>query len=210
MSEAERLRNLVEETCRHPAGSVKRQRGLTQIIRSTTPKLWRDYSPYYADALQQTWMYFCQNICEAKTGAQYDPNFGSVATWLNAYLKRRLQDGFIEQQKRATQTAQVKRSHSEEELDPVDNLAAEPDAPPILEDVKAWVEADFSGELRRVHIEGHPTVTVQQLILRRLPPETSWKALAAEFGLSVSTLSSFYQRQCLPRLRKFGESEGYL
>lgn len=210
MNKAERLRNLVEETCRHPPGSVQRQRGLTQIIRSTTPKLWRDHSPYYADALQQTWVYFCQNICEAKTGAQYDPNFGSVATWLNAYLKRRLQDGFIEQQKRAAQTAQVKRSLSEEEFDPVDNLAAEPDAPPILEAVKVWVEADFSGELRQIHIEGHPTVTVQQLILRRLPPETSWKDLAAEFGLSVSTLSSFYQRQCLPRLRKFGESEGYL
>lgn len=209
MNEAEQ-RSLVEETCRHPPGSSKRQRGLTQIIRSTTPKLWRDSSPDYADALQQTWVYFCQNICEGKTGAPYDPRFGSVATWLNAYLKRRLQDSFIEQQKRqATQARPVQRS-GEEVLDPVDRLAAEPDAPPILEAVQAWVELDRSGELRRVHIEGHPTVTAQALILRRLPPETSWKALAAEFELSVSTLSSFYQRQCLPRLRKFGELEGYL
>jgi hypothetical protein len=214
MNEAEqRLSTLVEDTCRHPPGSVQRQRGLTQIIRLTTPKLWQDYSPYYADALQQTWMYFCRNICEGQTGAQYDPSYGSVATWLNAYLKRRLQDGLIEQQKQqAIQTAIPGRRSGETEAtpDPIENLAAEPDAPPILEAVRAWVEADSSGELRRIQIEGQPIVTAQMLILRRLPPETSWKDLAAEFGRSVSTLSSFYQRQCLPRLRKFGQSEGYL
>jgi len=211
----QRLHTLVADTCRHPPGSVQRQRGLTQIIRLTTPKLWKDYSPYYADALQQTWMYFCRNICEGQTGAKYDPNYGSVATWLNAYLKRRLQDGLLEQQKQqAIQAAiPVRRSRSgepEETADPIENLAAEPDVPPILEAVRAWVEADTSGELRRIRIEGQPVVTAQILILRRLPPETSWKDLAAEFGRSVSTLSSFYQRQCLPRLRKFGQSEGYL
>jgi DNA-directed RNA polymerase specialized sigma24 family protein len=213
MNEAEQqLRNLVKEACEHPPGSIKRQRGLTQIIRLTMPKLWREASPYYADAVQQTWVYFCQNICEGKTGAQYDPSYGSVATWLNAYLKRRLQDGFIGQQKQQASQAlsRSRLSEAEEMPDPIENLAAEPDVPPILESVKAWVEADTSGELRRTHIEGQPAITAQVLILRRLPPETSWKELAIEFGLSVSTLSSFYQRQCLPRLRKFGESEGYL
>lgn len=213
MSDAEQqLRDLVEETCRHPPGSLKRQRGLTQIIRLTTPKLWRESSPYYADALQQTWVYFCQNICEGGTGAKYDPSYSSVTTWLNAYLKRRLQDGLIGQQKQAAQTVSPQRrsrSDTESALDPVETLATQ-DTPPILEDVKAWVEADPSRELRRVHVEGHPAVTAQALILRRLPPETSWKALAAEWSVPISTLSSFYQRQCLPRLRKFGESEGYL
>jgi hypothetical protein len=47
------------------------------------------------------------------------------------------------------------------------------------------------------------------LILRRLPPETPWKVLSEEFDIPSSTLSSFYQRQCLPRLREFGKSEGY-
>ena len=213
MNEAEQqLRNLVKEACEHPPGSIKRQRGLTQIIRLTMPKLWREASPYYADAVQQTWVYFCQNICEGKTGAQYDPSYSSVATWLNAYLKRRLQDGFIGQQKQQASQAlsRSRLSEAEEMPDPIENLAAEPDVPPILESVKAWVEADTSGELQRTQIEGQPAITAQVLILRRLPPETSWKELAIEFGLSVSTLSSFYQRQCLPRLRKFGESEGYL
>lgn len=210
----EQLRQLVIEACRHPPGSVQRQRALTQVIRIVSKKLWRDSSPNYPDALQQTWVYFCQNVCEAGTGARYDPEKSSVSTWLNFYLKRRLQDFFIDAQKqqatRATGEIRQSRAGEVERVDPVENLVAEEEAPPILEDVRTWAETDRSGELRRVCIEGYPQVTCQLLILRRLPPETSWKDLSAELGLAVSTLSSFYQRQCLPRLRKFGESQGYL
>jgi hypothetical protein len=209
----QQLRQLVIEACSHPPGTVKRQRALTQVIRLTSGKLWRDSSPQYQDALQQTWIYFCQNVCEGKTGAAYDPNQSSVATWLNSYLKRRLQDYFIDTQKqqatRATSQIRQSRSGDLDLVDPIENLAAEPDIPPILDDVQRWAEADESGELQRVKIEGSQ-VTCQTLILRRFPPEARWKDLAAEFGLSISTLSSFYQRQCLPRLRKFGETQGYL
>ncbi|MGG6293991.1 sigma-70 family RNA polymerase sigma factor [Leptolyngbya sp. AN02str] len=211
----EQLKALVEEACSHPPGSAKRQRSLTQIIRLATPKLWRESTPHYQDALQQTWIFFCQNICEAKTGQQYDPERGSVTTWLNAYLRRRLQDFFIDTQKQqattvSSQTRISRSGEAGEVIDPIDNLPANPDVPPILEGVLRWATEDTSEELRQVFVEGHPQVNCQTLILRRLPPESSWKDLSAEFGLPISTLSSFYQRQCLPRLRKFGESEGYL
>ncbi len=88
------------------------------------------------------------------------------------------------------------------------DVPAATEAPPMLPTVKQWVETN--DELRRIHIHGHPEVNCQVLILRRLPPETNWKTLAREFNISVSTLSSFYQRKCLPLLRKFGESQGYL
>ena len=75
---------------------------------------------------------------------------------------------------------------------------------------KQWAKTDPSGELQSIHIQGHPLVTCQVLILERLPPETSWKTMSAEFNISISTLTSFYRRQCIPRLRKFGESQGYM
>jgi hypothetical protein len=211
----ELLHQLVTEACSHPVGSAARQKNLTKIIRLITNKLWKEHIPYYQDALQQTWVYFCQNICEGNTGEPYNPSRGSVITWLNFYLKRRLQDFYLEQQKRQTRLVSLSTESSslgdtDRKTDPIENLAAEPDVPPLLEQVKQWVEADPDGELRRTHIANHPEVTCQVLILRRLPPEASWKTLAAEYNLSISTLSSFYQRQCLPRLRKFGESEGYL
>lgn len=209
----EQLHKLVTEACNHEAGSTKRQKNLTKIIRLITNKLWKENKPYYQDALQQTWVYFCQNICEGNTGEPYNPSRGSVITWLNFYLKRRLQDFYIEDQKQQTRIASHKSGGAgepNETVDPIDNLAAEPDVPLLLEEVKKWAETDPDGELGHIHVTNRPDVTCQLLILRRLPPEESWKTLAAEFNLSISTLSSFYQRQCLPRLRKFGESEGYL
>ena len=102
------------------------------------------------------------------------------------------------------------RVNSSETIDIVDNLAAKPDIPPILEHTLQWVKRDTSRELRSIHIQDHPEITCQKLILRRLPPETSWKALSEEFGVSVSTLSNFYQRECMTRLRNFAKSEGYI
>ncbi|MEH2319271.1 sigma-70 family RNA polymerase sigma factor [Nostoc sp.] len=211
----EQLRRLVTEACEHPSGSPQRQKLLTQIIRLSASRLWRENTPYYQDALQQTWLYFCRNVCEGLTGQIYDPTYGSVITWLNAYLKRRLQDFYINQNREQATTVplRVRQSTSggiSETIDPVDNLAAIPQAPPILEDLEIWVKTDSQGELRGICIKGRPDVNCQVLILKRLPPEVSWRELSEEFGLSIPTLSSFYQRQCLPRLRKFAELEGLL
>lgn len=206
----EQLRQLVSEACKNPPGSPQRQKLLTQIIRLTNGKLWKENTPYYQDALQQTWLYFCRHVCE-----NYDCDRGTVVTWLNSYLRHRLQDGYIKQQQE-----QIRKAHGgfhqplsgdkSDILDPIDHLASPPDIPPILDEVKAWVEKDVDGDLTGTYIQGHPHLNCQTLILKRLPPEVSWKELANEFGLTVSTLSSFYQRQCLPRLRKFAEKEGYL
>jgi hypothetical protein len=200
------LREWVTEACRHPPGSPARQRHLTKVIRVVSSKLWRESAAYYQDALQQTWVYFCKNICNG-----YDPNLGSVATWLNAYLKRRLQDFYIDLQKRRSSEVSAWQDRDGEAIDVIDGLADQRgDVEPIWEKVKAWAEADTTGELSRLHIEGYPQVTCQVLILRRLLSETSWKALSQEYGVPIPTLSSFYRRQCMPRLRKFGESEGYV
>ncbi|MBW4690084.1 MAG: sigma-70 family RNA polymerase sigma factor [Komarekiella atlantica HA4396-MV6] len=211
----EQLRCLVAKACGNPLGSPQRQKLLTQIIRLTASRLWRENTPYYQDALQQTWLYFCRNVCEGLTGQIYDPTYGSVVTWLNAYLKRRLQDFYLNQHREQITTVplrlyQSKSGENSETIDPVDNLPATPQAPPILENLEIWAKTDSDGELRRTHIKGHPEVNCQVLILKRLPPEVSWRELSEEFNLSIPTLSSFYQRQCLPRLRKFAELEGLL
>ena len=208
------LFSLVEETCSHPKGSPQRQRGLTQLIRSLNGQLWHTYDAYYNDALQQTWIYFCRNLCEAATADRaYDPSVAKLSTWLNAYLRRRLQDFQIAQNKqRATTVSQssLRSKDGDTTLDPIDRLPAPPDIPPWLEQVRAWAESDPTGELQSTHISKHPQVTAQLLILKRLPPETPWKTLAVDYGISVGTLSSFYQRQCLKRLREYGKAQGYL
>ncbi|WP_222427134.1 sigma-70 family RNA polymerase sigma factor [Hyella patelloides] len=200
----------MNEACRHSPGSKERQQNLTQIIRLVDSQLWRESTPYYEDALQETWIYFCQNICEGNSGKVYDPDKAGVVTWLNNYLRWRLKDGYIKTVKQNQQKVSVRVSNDNKIIDPVDNLPAKSSIPPLLEEIEQWVLADSQNKLRQIYVENHPQITAQTLILSRLPPETPWKQLAAEYGVSAGTLSSFYQRKCKPLLREFSKSQGYV
>ncbi|MEM9006147.1 MAG: sigma-70 family RNA polymerase sigma factor [Cyanobacteria bacterium P01_F01_bin.86] len=209
----EKAQILIAEACCYPLGSPQRQKRLTQIIRLISGQLWKENVPYYQDALQQTWIYFCQNLCEGKTGRAYDPEKANVVTWLNAYLKRRLQDGYIDVQKQRAKIVNLspeRGGSGGQAVNAVEMLPAKPDVPPLLTEIRAWAESDPDQSLTRIHLTNHPQINCQLLILKRLPPETPWKELAADLGVSVGTLSSFYQRQCMPLLREFGKSQGYL
>lgn len=211
----QRLSCLVAKACNHQAGSAERQKTLTQIIRLIQNKLWKENTPYYQDALQQTWLYFCQNIGEGNTRKSDDYNHSSTVIGLNLYLRQRLRDFYINTEKEELTKDSMPGKYLDsgepnQTVDSVENIPAKPNGSPLLEEVKQWVETDPEGELRCLHITERPEVTCQVLILRRLPPEDSWQTLAAEFNLPISTLSSFYQHQCLPCLRKFSEYQGYL
>ena len=206
----EGLLRLVTEACKHQVGSAERQKSLTKIIRLATTKLWNENTPYYQDALQQTWLYFCQAICEGNIVTSYNLTSDNLIIWLNFQLKQRLLNLYVNKQKEeaATDSMPIEpldSSGTKQTVELVENNPANSDVPQLIEEVRRWVETDPEGELRRIHITNHPEVTCQVLILRRLPPEVSWKTLAVEFNLPVATLSSFYYHKCLPSLRKFGE-----
>jgi Sigma-70 region 2 len=201
------LQTLIATACCYSSGHPMRQKLITQLIRQVQPRLWKEHTLDYADALQQTWLYLCLHL------DRYDPNRGSVVTWLNAYLKWRLWE-FQQRSIREHITHQPLQGDENSGLPPLDPPSPVQSAfatrPLTVELVREWVTADPTGELRRHHLREHPQVTCQVLILRRLPPQASWKDLAQEWHIPLSTLSSFYRRECLPRLRGFGESEGYL
>ena len=201
---------LVQEACKYPPGHRKRQKILTRIIRLVDHKLWKENTPYYEDALQETWIYFCQNICEQKTAKPYDPNKASIITWLNNYLRWRLKDGYIKIEKQKKYRVSVQIDKNNKIIDPVDNLPAKPNFFPILQEIEEWATNDPEHKLSYAYLDRHPQITCQLLILNRLPPETPWKNLAAEYGIPAGTLSSFYQRKCKPLLREFSKSQGYI
>uniref|UniRef100_B8HUE5 Sigma-70 family RNA polymerase sigma factor n=1 Tax=Cyanothece sp. (strain PCC 7425 / ATCC 29141) TaxID=395961 RepID=B8HUE5_CYAP4 len=205
------LKKLIAETCSHPVGSLERQRGLNRLVAmiQSSGKLSRTANiPDYEDALQQTWFYFCRNLCEATTGSAYDPDQAHVITWLNAYLKHRLLDKRLEVQSTKVIYIQRQMAENDELYDPVENLPAPAPVPPLLEDIQTWLQQEYK-ELRRIHIRDRPEANCYILILRRLPPETSWEKLSQEFGIPIATLSNFYQRECRPRLKQFIISQGY-
>jgi hypothetical protein len=197
----QQLRALVQETCACQPGSLQRQRCLDKLIREllASGQVWRRGNipePDFQDLLQKSWIYFCQNLCEATTAhTPYDPDRASVATWFNAYLKKRMLDYWLTQQP----------PPEPDYWEPV----APPEPPPILEEVLAWLQKEQRA-LARVHVRDHPEISCDRLIRRRLPPATSYRLLAQEWQIPEATLQGFYQRECLPRLRQAGKDLGYL
>ncbi|NCJ07999.1 sigma-70 family RNA polymerase sigma factor [Synechococcales cyanobacterium C] len=208
----QQLQSLVAQACQCHPDSLERRKRLTQLICliQESGKLWRDRSPYYEDALQQTWLFFCQNLCESGTGKQYDPKRGSILTWLNHYLKWRLQDYrlAIQQDKKRLISGDEAGKSGGSLIE--NTLVANPDIPPMLEETQRWVQRDPDGVLHQQHLRHHPHINCQYLILKRLPPGTSWEDLSNELGVPISTLSSFYQRNCVACLRNFAVSQGYV
>lgn len=201
------------EAQKYSSNSFKRRRCLTQMIRliQQSNKLWYEHTPYYEDALQQTWLFFCQNVCEARTGKQFDPSRSSMITWLNQYLKWRLQDFRIQTHQRRTKIYSPSPLGTLDKAnDVLTNLAAPPDIPPLWGMTLHWIETDPEDILGRCHILNRPDVTCQVLLLRRIFSHRQWDEISLEFDVPVSTLSSFYQRKCLPALRNFAELEGFL
>ena len=206
----QQLAELVIETCQHPQGTIARQHGLTSLIRliNRSQKLWKDNSPYYEDALQLTWLYFCRNLCEATTAkSAYDSDRSNVITWMNAYLKYRLQDMYIENHQQQLKSGLAEREDIDDAVinQVVDRIAAPVQSSDLLEQIQQWAKLDRTKVLRRTYIRDRADVNAQVLILKRLPPETNWQILSQEFSLPISTLSSFYQRKCIPLLKEFYE-----
>ncbi|MFN6156809.1 sigma-70 family RNA polymerase sigma factor [Anabaena sp. AL09] len=205
-----KILQLIQQTCQHPSGSIARQKGLNQIILliQKTGKLLRGTGiPDAEEALQETWWFFCRNLCEATSAKEpYNPDKSSVITWINNYFSYRLQDKRISYYEQKSKFDFFLEEN--EQIDPASLIPAPTEPRPILNEIQEWLKTN-SSELKRIHIRNRPDVNSYILITRRLPPEKSWLDLSVEFGIPVATLSNFYQRQCFPRLLNFGKSQAY-
>ncbi|MDX2230566.1 MAG: sigma-70 family RNA polymerase sigma factor [Leptolyngbyaceae cyanobacterium bins.349] len=199
-----KVQDLILTARKYPQDSRQRNQCLTQVIRIVAPKLWKFYTPQYADALQQTWLYFIKNVCTA-----YDPTRASIVTWLNTYLRYRHQDLVNETLKKQYMEVSI-----DVEREGNDGTSAKVFELPtrnygslsLLDELVEWVQSDVDGELQRTHLKGRPDVNCRSLILLRLPPETPWKEMSEHLGVPIPTLSSFYRRHCIPYLRRAADA----
>lgn len=210
------LLHLVKQTCKYPPKSRERQKNLHQII-SLIQKSGRllKANPYIydiEDVYQKTWLYFCCNICENCTAKKlFNPDEDNVISWVNRYLHFRIKDALIKHYEQRKTSSIV--NYDGTLFDQLELIPSPPTSLSLsstLSDVDEWLhnQAHF---LRRLHLRNHPEINCEVLIKRRLPANpTPWQNLAQEFGVSVSSLSSLYQRKCIHCLRKFGKSVNYL
>ncbi len=193
------IQKLVLAARQHPPGSRQRNHYLNQIIRLVQPKLWKYPTPFYAEALQQTWEYFAKTVCTT-----YDPTRATIATWLNAYLKYRHLDLVIHAQQQQQREQPIDEGHKHADGSPhvFDIPSHHYGSLSWLDELIEMVELDVDGRLQRICMKGRPEITAQTLILLRIPNETPWKKIAEQLGAPIPSLSSFYQRQCIPVVRE--------
>lgn len=200
---------LFDPNSRDPKVRYQRRRTLNCLVTlmQRSGRLWRGGGSVeagdLAEAESRTWFHFCQNL------TKYDPTRSSVIHWYNTILRYRLLDVYRE-----------KKADWDRFLPPIldedgvpmfgHDPAAPPESPDILAHIRQWLE-DNRAEFEAIHMRDRPHIHGYCLIRARLPDQDiPWKELANQFGVSISSLSGFYQNQCWRRLQKFGEDNGYL
>jgi hypothetical protein len=167
------------------------------------------YKDYAEEAILQTYEYL------RRSPHNYNPNHengASVITWLNGYLKWRIHDLKQDAQEEALNRQNPNiRGEDGEFINILDIQIAHHSSEKaliLLDNLRNWAENE--PELKLIHIRNSPDITASKIISSRLPDQDiEWQDLGREFNVSSTTLSSFYERQCRPRLKEYVESFGY-
>lgn len=205
----DQLVSLIEEARHGAAQSYKRRRALNclVILMQQSGKLWRGGGTIdpddLAEAESRTWLFICQHLKD------YDRSKGTVINWYNNILKWRIQDIWREKGVDMRRfMAPILGENGELMFD--QDPAAPSECPDILAHVYEWLNEN-EAKFKAIHMRDRPNINCYVLLLSRLPDQDiSWKALSHKLDARLSSISGFYQNQCWPLLRTFGEDNGYL
>ena len=191
------LQALVLVAQRHPPQSSARRRALTQLVmaieQSGRLDRLRKYAPsysastfedFYHEAKQKMYFYICQ---KPELYRQEHP----VMAWANNILRFK----FLE----------VVKEQSRFPIDGLQQLVY-PEGDQEYQTLHLFLETDPEGLLAAHAIRNHPEITFQALAIARHIQGQTWRELEQKTGISIQTLSCFFQRtlqKLLPYFRKY-------
>lgn len=214
----ESLRQLALEAQQHPPGNRKRQLALQKLwsMISRSGKLYPpskerippslSYEDVYNEALANLMLHICKNIDE------YDPERASVLGWATFLFNKRCIGDVIRKSIRyqdvirksipdidrrftTNSLSDLDTSHSIDKTDLADKiLYSENESLLLSEMLRQCLIEDPKKLFQSTHITGYPSANFQSIALRYLD-RVSWQDMSSEFGISCSTLSSFFQRK---------------
>ena len=198
----ESLKQLALDAQQHPPSSEARNHALRELVQAIglSGKLSRPhlgqfspefYALIYDEAVNQTLMYICQHI------DNYDPNRGKrqqFMNWVNFRLNKQILDSYRDFQNSQFQTVSS--------LADLENIPQPEAAIPVSDQIADWIRDDADNQFKRHYIRNRPDANFQAIALATLAGK-SWEQIATEFGISASTLSSFFYRCCHKFAPKF-------
>lgn len=141
------------------------------------------YEIIYEEAVVETLAYVCTHI------DQYDPERGEkkFMNWVNFRL-----DKLMLEYRRKFNDCKITRLPSLKDLD---NLVQPEDKPFLSEKIYQYIEEDCHDLYKNTHIKNRADANFQFIALARFSGK-DWQEISQKLDISVSTLSSFFQRCC--------------
>jgi DNA-directed RNA polymerase specialized sigma24 family protein len=205
------LQQLITTAQAHPDRSPQRRIALSKLMtaigksdRITRQTNWAtipNFKDIYDEALNETLIEICRRI------DSYNPQY-PVMAWVNNIFNYRFQDIYIKYRKKGVtnlpKQEQLKWSDLSQPTQSRDGKRQEVSSESVdsededFELFKDFIAADPDRVLVVEYIQGHPDATFKAILLM-ICDARSWTDISAHFGISISTLSSFYRR----RVHKF-------
>lgn len=137
----------------------------------------------YEEAVTETLAYVCTKI------ELYDPERGNkkFMNWVNFKLEKTL----IKCRQQFSRPYPIEISCWPD----LENIGYKNNQPNLSDLLYQYIEEDSEARFKSVFIQGHPQANFKNIALARLSGHT-WKEISQELQLSISTLSSFFQRNC--------------
>lgn len=203
------LQQLAQEAQQHPPLSSQRQLALNklvnQILRSQSVRpaqshqlvrpqkgRWQPnlYDDFYNEALQKTLLQICQKI------DKYNSTH-PVMAWVNFLLNKHFikvvndshKQGITYIPKTDKPTTYILP------LDELDRYSPMEEAFSNAQLLRQFIEDDPENLLSNEHLRERPEVTFQYLAIAKFVEDRTWDDIANNLGISLQTLSSFFERR---------------
>ncbi len=190
----EQLKKLALEAQQHPPLTELRQYALGELVEAIrlsgklahphrqrfSPQF---YDLIYEEAVNKTLAYICRKI------NTYDPDRGNrkFMNWVNFRLDRSIIESYHE--------LRDPRLRELPSLSDLEMIPQQEEPPSLFEIIREKIEEDSENLFKQAHIKNRPDANFKAIALARFSGK-SWDEISAEFQISISTLSVFYQRCC--------------
>lgn len=212
------IRNIIDGICRtsQPMSSEYRRYtnrlliGLQQI-----PNLLKSSHPYYLEALDKTWEWVVDHICEFQPQSHLSLQ-DSLVRWINKYLSWRIKDLHRKDQRQHCNEVSLDASGNFNvpylsDIDSyIENERVERNQK-IWNKIEKYIEEDPDNRFRSCHVKNHPRCNCQTLcqkLILKHPPD-KFSKVSRDLNINYQTLKSHWERKCKPLLQSIAEEFGY-
>jgi hypothetical protein len=198
----EQLCKLIVAICSESRDSSQRRKLMDRLLRQLQllPTLLKSSHPYYYEAVNKTWQWLDNNL--HNFNPRYPPIQDCLMTWINRYLKYRIQDLY------ATKTQKIlsldldalERSGFyngclgglDAEIEQIERKQKQALAWTIVK----YIDRDPEQKLRNCHPRNRPDcncqIIAQRLFLQQSPEKMA--AIARQLNIKTQTIYSFWKR----------------